>query len=591
MPLFDRPTTGDPTDTQRDKRGLPALVGQPPSGEHELRDDNVVSFEFLPLAIKILREVKSKYGSHEEFLVHTYGPPISKPEADKILRNYLRESKINGQLHVKWNPQLNVAGRVYVSRKASTPETPKFTLQVYDPHHASSTEQMLNDRLGSEDSMNYADTSGSSFAPLRNSDSRDSGSSNTVLRTHGIYCFAAHEIGTHLVRSLNEGFQPWAQNRNKFNLCKYHSRQAIETEEGLASLNTAVPARVKYLFSPALLYYAVCRASQRSFGQLMDDLSEFMPNYEARLRLAKRVKPNNKVQSKGQAYFEGAVRVLHTIFDDHFGQSNEFVCQHTCERWDQTESIWNLHMLFAGRLSIEELSCRRVQRVARSETLALPDFARNMLQYREALLEIGKVNYILSDSGTKGRVSTSQGPTRSLSTRLQRMHGSYRDGKGSTRRTKEAAESRKHEREQTTVPEERVPKSRKSQYRDIATRMANRTYTTRVSEQSFARGTLHTPNTISFMGLDKGMVPADNTATTNREAGLPPILVDSSKRGYSRSLRNTRSFGSAFANTAFSADTDNLDSIQDILMTTGRNPIYGSRARQRNLPELRRRDT
>ena len=56
-----------------------------------------------------------------------------------------------------------------------------------------------------------------------------------------------HEIGTHLLRTLNERKQTWFKKREKFGLLPY-----IETEEGLASLNTIIESAMNNEKKPYL---------------------------------------------------------------------------------------------------------------------------------------------------------------------------------------------------------------------------------------------------------------------------------------------------------------------------------------------------
>ena len=50
--------------------------------------------------------------------------------------------------------------------------------------------------------------------------------------------FLAHEVGTHLLRWLNEEQQPWHGNRAGYNLPPVgRTRAAVQTEEGLATCN------------------------------------------------------------------------------------------------------------------------------------------------------------------------------------------------------------------------------------------------------------------------------------------------------------------------------------------------------------------
>ena len=53
---------------------------------------------------------------------------------------------------------------------------------------------------------------------------------------------------------LNEGVQPWFVDRRKFELQKISSRDGLASEEGLATLNTLLQAKSKYLWQSALAY-------------------------------------------------------------------------------------------------------------------------------------------------------------------------------------------------------------------------------------------------------------------------------------------------------------------------------------------------
>lgn len=59
---------------------------------------------------------------------------------------------------------------------------------------------------------------------------------------------------SHKFRSINDGLQPWFANRLKFGLGTYKCQSMKDTEEGLASLNTAFESKVKYIWGPAMLY-------------------------------------------------------------------------------------------------------------------------------------------------------------------------------------------------------------------------------------------------------------------------------------------------------------------------------------------------
>ena len=55
-------------------------------------------------------------------------------------------------------------------------------------------------------------------------------------------------------RNLNDGLQPWFSDRQRFGLRALKSQALLETEEGLAAVNTLLQANHKLLFFPALTY-------------------------------------------------------------------------------------------------------------------------------------------------------------------------------------------------------------------------------------------------------------------------------------------------------------------------------------------------
>jgi hypothetical protein len=55
-------------------------------------------------------------------------------------------------------------------------------------------------------------------------------------------------------RMYNEGFQPWYTDRGRFNLRSTSSRELAAAEEGLATINTMVNAKFKFLWTSALTY-------------------------------------------------------------------------------------------------------------------------------------------------------------------------------------------------------------------------------------------------------------------------------------------------------------------------------------------------
>ena len=67
----------------------------------------------------------------------------------------------------------------------------------------------------------------------------------------------------------NDGLQPWFASRDKFGIKSLRSYQLLRTEEGLATINTVLNARVKYLWYPALLY---CKLLLMLFFVIVDNV-------------------------------------------------------------------------------------------------------------------------------------------------------------------------------------------------------------------------------------------------------------------------------------------------------------------------------
>lgn len=247
----DAPSTDTPTPTP--VAAKPATTAK--SRASDAKDKSglaKVSTDLLPLAEEVLRRVLSQFGSNARFMRESLGEVIPEPEADTVLRSFLKENRIKGKLSVKWVRGLNAAGKVNYSYNNRNPEKRKFTLWV-----AHVPKEKLQH--------------------------------SSVLRKRGIHSFAYHEIGTHLVRALNDGLQPWAGKWAQYGMrARRTTRADIQAEEGLASLNTVLPVKHKFLWAPALLYYAAAKAKDMNFVELFDHLERFEPNKELRWKHVRR---------------------------------------------------------------------------------------------------------------------------------------------------------------------------------------------------------------------------------------------------------------------------------------------------------------
>ncbi|KAF4710293.1 hypothetical protein FOZ62_027537 [Perkinsus olseni] len=201
----------------------------------------------------------------------------------------------------------------------------------------------------------------------------------------------AHEIGTHLLRMLNNDLQPWRADRclagDKGRRIKLANHFA--TEEGLATLNALVQSEKRpnsaelFLWSPALRYWATVQGQNRSFVQLFELLERYVQDPIRRFKLCSRVKRG--IRDTGvpvgactldQAYFLGAVDILRHL------ESIDFV------------------LLYCGLLSRKDL--HRVRFCARRHAIRLPQFLGTIdrtKKYIEALRKVARVNQISIGQG------------------------------------------------------------------------------------------------------------------------------------------------------------------------------------------------
>ena len=185
-----------------------------------------------------------------------------------------------------------------------------------------------------------------------------------------------HEIGTHLLRTLNERKQVWFKKRDKYGLMAY-----IETEEGLASLNTMIESAINgnkkpYLWRAALHYFSSFYASSMSFVQLYNNLEKYLDDPVKRYKEVLRVKRGIQDTSlpggcyKDSVYLSGAIKIL------------------------QNRRKIDFKLLYSGKLSIEDLFRSEIRDICVSEDIMYPAFLNNLPVYLEALDTIAEINGI-----------------------------------------------------------------------------------------------------------------------------------------------------------------------------------------------------
>lgn len=294
---------------------------------HSIRDDHTAD------AKRVLDSALERFGSAEILEHSVYGEEVDQEEAQKHITDFVEAHNLQDKLWVRFTPnRVSCVGSLQRSRK------------------------------NSQDNPNVRHTL---FVSTANR-----------LRQHELRQFAAHEIGTHLIRVINDELQPWrgSSGRKRFQLHINSTREFRETEEGLATINTVLHSGAEqYMWREALLYYACAKARTLNFVELFVELAPYMPDAKRRFGLVTRIKRGLADQSKpggsgkAQVYFEGAVNIL---------------------RRDPGEE--DLKLLYAGRLMLSEL--QRVRRVAHTSFITLPAFAVDLPSYRKRLRAMAVLN-------------------------------------------------------------------------------------------------------------------------------------------------------------------------------------------------------
>lgn len=308
----------------QDKSKLAELAG---------RTKNKIRFNLLGEAEYILEKVKEEYGEAEYFLEHMFGVRIEKEEATPMVLAYIDENSLSESIKINWCDNMPCSAKMVWTGptvNANRPELRKYSLWI-----------------NSSDENNY-------------------------MREIGIKCLMDHELGTHFFRMVNDGFQPWFSNRSRFGLRNLGGIEGQCTEEGLASINTALRGRVKLLWSAALAYYTACKAAEMTFKQLFDHIGRYISNPDSRWKAVMRVKrgltdPNDLGGfGNDQCYFEGAVNILRNIDNIDF------------------------NLLMSGKVCYDELD--RIKRMVRRDAIKLPVFMKNMGSYIKSLRKMAAIN-------------------------------------------------------------------------------------------------------------------------------------------------------------------------------------------------------
>ena len=206
-----------------------------------------------------------------------------------------------------------------------------------------------------------------------------------------------HEIGTHLTCSINDlatapylrgsfaaGAAGGSRSFNNFPRSrKVTPREHLVTEEGLATLNTHMSAKVKLLVGPALSYWTRWQGSQMGFTELFEALEPYVSDLQKRWQQCYRCKrgltdtSEHKSYAKDQCYFEGAYKLL------------------------EGRRHIDFRLLHSGKIALEEYADARAawlrlvnSRAMQNVSLVTPHFLRKEGEYEEYLENIAAANGI-----------------------------------------------------------------------------------------------------------------------------------------------------------------------------------------------------
>ena len=295
-------------------------------------------------AIGILEEAVKIYGNGN--VLNSTVPTTSSLQvqeltpiqANNVLSDYLKKCRVHKHCDIKWANNMPNVG-TFMNRKSVSYARFMCKDEYFDKTNSDKCKHIL-----------YVSTN-INRNPVR------------------LESFANHEIGTHLIRRINEEIQPWFFNRKRFYLPKPRgTRQDIQTEEGFACINETINTPEQLLVRPALNYFASALAKTKSFSEIFNVLETYVVDKEKRWTIcvnAKRGLLNSSTpggDGRVQSYFEGAVFILRNI------------------------KYIDIQLLFCGKIAVTDHD--HLKRVARRHGLIIPPFAANIQEYRSKLVKM-----------------------------------------------------------------------------------------------------------------------------------------------------------------------------------------------------------
>lgn len=265
------------------------------------QDNSTVCFDYLPEAERIMDKVQQSMGGADAFMQLMYGTDEEKvpcEELHAVILEYLRDHNLEDKVEIRIVEGMLSAANVL---KGQTDE--KYVVNI---------------------------AKGPISKPI-------------------IQSIADHEVGTHLLRMMNDEHQIWHGVRERYRLANPWT-----TEEGFATLNTYRTLPSKLMYPQALRYWAVCRGAQTGFVELFNELHSHVSDAKRCWQICCRIKRGMLDTSQpgafymDQAYFKGAVEILKHLDEVDFGR------------------------LYSGQIALQDLD--KVHFLLRKELVRLPRF-------------------------------------------------------------------------------------------------------------------------------------------------------------------------------------------------------------------------
>eukprot|EP00930_Biecheleria_cincta_P058120 TRINITY_DN43972_c0_g1_i1.p1 TRINITY_DN43972_c0_g1~~TRINITY_DN43972_c0_g1_i1.p1 ORF type:complete len:985 (-),score=223.44 TRINITY_DN43972_c0_g1_i1:64-3018(-) len=265
------------------------------------QDNSTVCFDYLPEAERIMDKVQQSMGGSDAFMQLMYGTDEEKvpcEELHSVILEYLRDHNLEDKVEIRI-----VEGMLSAANVLKGQADAKYVVNI---------------------------AKGPISRPI-------------------IQSIADHEVGTHLLRMMNDEHQIWHGVRERYKMINPWT-----TEEGFATLNTYMTLPSKLMYPQALRYWAVCRGAQTGFVELFNELRTHISDAKRCWQICCRIKRGMLDTSQpgafymDQAYFKGAVEILKHLDEVDFGR------------------------LYSGQIALQDLD--KVHFLLRKELVRLPRF-------------------------------------------------------------------------------------------------------------------------------------------------------------------------------------------------------------------------